>query len=295
MRNQSILRLFTLLSLALAPAAAWAQNVRTEQDPASRQQQQREQQQDLQQRDLQQRQFQSTRETTGRQATAGQADEQLVHFFAAKLALMNQAEAELAQLATTQASDAEVKQLAQRLIQSHQQLNQEMLQAFPQLASLQGLNNQRIASQTTRQGQTQTDRPGAGQERRPDAIDRTAATEAGRTQAGQRSAATTVRGQSNDDVTGILLDICRRATENHVQMAKQSLQSKQGKDFDACWVGSQICAHQMLVAELKALENIGTPEFQQIIQKAEQESQQHLRQAEQLAQRLTSSSSAPNR
>jgi predicted outer membrane protein len=284
MRSRSIFGLLTLLSLTLAPAAAWAQEVRTQQDPAQRQQQ----------RESLDRQ--QSPQTTGRQARAGQGDEELVNYLAGKLALMNQMEIELAQLGQTHATDQDIKQLAQRIGQSHQELNQKLAQAMPQLSSIEGLSGQRIAAQGGRQGQAdQRPQAGqqAGQERRadqpgqPGQIDRqTAGTD---TQRG----ATTIRGQSGEELNAhTLLDICRRSAENHLQMAKQSLQSKQGKDFDACWVGAQVCAHQAMVAELKALQNVGSPEFQQIVQAAEQESQQHLQQVEQVAQRLMSSSSA---
>jgi predicted outer membrane protein len=271
MRCRSFFGLLTLLSVTLAPAA-WAQEVRTQQDPAQRQQQQRES-------------FDRQQSTTARQARTGQ-DEELVNYLAGKLAIMNQIETEMAQLAHTQATNEDVKQLAQRIAQSHQQLNQQLAQAVPQLSTLEGLSGQRIAAEGNRAAQAGQDQqirqPGqTAQERRPDATDRpTAGTDAAR-------AATTVRGQSGDELSArTLLEICRRAAENHVQMAKQSLQNKQGQDFDACWVGAQVCAHQAMLAELKAIQNVGSPEFQQIVQMAEQESQQHLQQAEQLAERM---------
>lgn len=280
MRTRSFFGLLALLSLTLAPAAAWAQETRTQQDPAQRQQQ------DPTQRQQQRESFDRNQATTGRQARTTQGDEELVSFLAGKLAIMNQVETELAQLAQNQATSPDVKQLAQRIAQSHQQLNQRLAQAVPQLANFEGLSGQRIAAEGSRATQAGQDQQAqrqaqAGQDRRPDATDRqTARTDADR-------AGTTVRGQSGDDLSArTLLEICRRAAQNHLQMAKQSLQAKQGSDFDACWVGAQVCAHQGMIAQLKAIQNVGSPEFQQVVQMAEQESQQHLQQAEQLAQRL---------
>jgi predicted outer membrane protein len=299
MRTQSFLGLATLLSLTLAAAAAWGQDVRTPLDPAVPQQQ----------RESADRQ-RASHDATTRQGASAQTNEKLVHFFAAKIALMNQAEIEMAKLGASQATDPEVKEFAQSIGRDHQQLTQKLTQAIPKLAMVEGLNGQPFASQSGRPGQLDqrtsqqpglgqrpTDRPDAtqqaGQERRPDAIDRPeAVTDFDRTPAGQRGTTTTIRGQSSDDFTDgaarILLDTCRTATENQVQMATQSLQSKQGKDFDACWVVGQVFAHQMMVAELKALENVGTPEFQQIVQSAGQSAQTHLQHAEQLAERVTS-------
>jgi predicted outer membrane protein len=72
---------------------------------------------------------------------------------------------------------------------------------------------------------------------------------------------------------------------------KQELSSKQGPDFDKCFMGQQIGAHMKVVDELKVLRNYASPELAQKLDKELQMAQHHLQMAKQIEQKLTGNSS----
>src|SRR5690606_29439460 len=101
--------------------------------------------------------------------------------------------------------------------------------------------------------------------------------------------ATGYRGDSlNEGPLGKMLEICREAKQNELQMSQQMMQSKQGKDLDMTFVGTQIVCHQQALAELRALDGVGSSEFQQIVQQAEQVIERHYQEAQELARTLGS-------
>jgi predicted outer membrane protein len=87
--------------------------------------------------------------------------------------------------------------------------------------------------------------------------------------------------------------INHKACENHRQMAKQMLESYQGQDFDMAFLGMQIGQHAWLLSELKALDGVGSPEFQEIIVGARQNVEQHLQQAKALSKKFEDDRRAP--
>jgi len=71
---------------------------------------------------------------------------------------------------------------------------------------------------------------------------------------------------------------------------KQELSSKQGPDFDKCFMGQQIGAHMKVVDELKVLRNYASQELAQKLDKELQMAQHHLQMAKQIEQKLAGSS-----
>jgi predicted outer membrane protein len=67
---------------------------------------------------------------------------------------------------------------------------------------------------------------------------------------------------------------------------KKELSSKQGNDFDKCFMGQQIGAHMMVVDALKVLQNHASSELQPKLDKELQVAQQHLTLAKQIEQKL---------
>jgi predicted outer membrane protein len=67
---------------------------------------------------------------------------------------------------------------------------------------------------------------------------------------------------------------------------KQELGSKQGIEFDKCFMGVQISAHMKTVDELKVLKNHVSSELGQKLDKQLQMAQQHLQLAKQIEQKL---------
>jgi predicted outer membrane protein len=204
----------------------------------------------------QERQLGGQRQATGE---AGQLDQKL----AAWLACGNRAEVELGQLAAQKATNPQVRQFAEMMVKQHSQVLQQLRQINPEieLASAQGAQQ---PGQTARQpGQATEQRLGQQAQQSPGQTQRTA-------------------GAAEDQ----LMEIGKQAAERKVELTKTYLQDKQGQQFDMCYIGTQIAAHISMVAELEAMQNAGSPEFQQLVDKASQGAQQHLQQAMQIAQTL---------
>lgn len=216
----------------------------------------------------QQRQPGQERQVRGQ---TGQLDEKL----AAWLACGNRAEVELGQLATEKATHPQVRQFAQRMVQEHSQLLQQLKQINPEIempdASQQG--GQRFGQQTQQPGQP-GQQPGQSGQRQPGQLGQQAQQRIGQTQHG------------TGDATDQLMEIGKKAAERKVELTKTYLQDKQGEEFDKCYIGSQIAAHIAMLAELEAMEDAGSPQLQQIVSKASQSTQQHLQEVQQIAQTL---------
>jgi len=90
----------------------------------------------------------------------------------------------------------------------------------------------------------------------------------------------------DQNVVAKVADIAEKACQNHLQMVREELQGREGHEFDMAFVGLQIASHTRAVAEMKALQGVGSPELQQVVQKAEKHMTSHLDQAKQLADSL---------
>jgi len=66
----------------------------------------------------------------------------------------------------------------------------------------------------------------------------------------------------------------------------EELSSKQGIDFDKCFMGQQIGAHMKVVDELTVLRNHASSQLKQDLEKELQTAQQHLQLAKQIEQKL---------
>ena len=144
--------------------------------------------------------------------------------------------------------------------QSVKQFAQKMIQEHQQL-------NQKLQQLQSGQDQSGQDQPGQS----------------------QPGAAQTQQGQS---VPQQLTAITQRAAENSLQMAKQSLQRHNGQDFDMAYLGMQLAMHTQMLSGLKAIQDTGSPQFQQLVRQAEQATSQHLQQAKKLAQQFEDDRSA---
>lgn len=205
--------------------------------------------QDSQQRGQQAGQTQQ-RGQQGRIQQGQQGQKGLEDFLVQRLILANQAEIELSQMATEQAQNDEVKQFAQKMIQDHQQMLQKL--------------QQHSGHQTG--GQSQTEQ---GQQ----------AQQSQQAQPGQQA-------QQGQQVPQQLTQITQQAAQRHLQMSKEMLQEAQGEDFDKAFMGIQVVKHSMMVAELEAMRNAGSQEFQKLVSTAAQKTQEHLDHAKQVVMQL---------
>src|SRR5262245_47409367 len=82
------------------------------------------------------------------------------------------------------------------------------------------------------------------------------------------------------------LSIKKEIGQQCLTSAKQELGSKQGIEFDKCFMGMQIGGHMKTVDELKVLKNHVSSELAQKLDKQMQTAQQHLQLAKQIEQKL---------
>ena len=179
-----------------------------------------------------------------------------------KLIKTNEAEIELAKLAQQKSNNQEVKQLAQTLIQDHQAFNQTLQQH----ASRSQLGQSQTSSESN---VTTGNQPGTqSQQHRGQ-------------QPGERMTAS-----PENTVPRQLCQIGEQACDNALKMTKDMLNQYEGQDFDMAFLGQQMVAHTMLLAELQAIESSGPQELQPIVQQASGKVKSHLAHAKQLAQKF---------
>jgi len=87
------------------------------------------------------------------------------------------------------------------------------------------------------------------------------------------------------------VSIPKQIGQQCLSSVKQELSSKQGGDFDECFIGQQIGAHMKMVDALKVLRNQVSSDLQQKLDKELQLAQQHLQAAKQLGEKLKDSPS----
>jgi predicted outer membrane protein len=198
-------------------------------------------------------------------------------FFVTKLMLANKAEVELGQMAEDRAESDEVKKFAQMLVQEHQQMNQQLAQIQAGAQSTSGQSNS--LQGTKSQIKTVTDQPATTQGDISQPIRSTQAVTS-------NAAGQSRTGGSHDQVPQQLTMICQQAAAKHLEMSREMLDSAESHDFDMSFLGLQIAKHAYVVAELQSLQNVGSPEFQQLVRTAEQKTSQHLVTAKELANQL---------
>jgi predicted outer membrane protein len=67
---------------------------------------------------------------------------------------------------------------------------------------------------------------------------------------------------------------------------KQKLEEKSGAEFDKCYVAGQVACHMQASAALEVVSQQASGQIRQLASQAKQTVDQHLREAEQLAQQL---------
>jgi predicted outer membrane protein len=185
------------------------------------------------------------------------------------VALDNYAEVELSKLAAEKASSDQVKQFAQTMVKAHTQYGEKLKQFAPG-----------ATDQLSSEGAAGI-RPGAPGQIRGQAG-------AGQAGAGQAGAGQLGAGQAGGQWQAQLLQIGQKCTQNKLQLTKEMLEDKQGAEFDKGYIGTQVAAHINALATHRALEGVGSEEFQQVVQEGTQHIEQHLKQAQAICETLES-------
>jgi len=213
------------------------------------------------------------------------------------LALGNQEEVALAQFAQQRATNPQVKQFAQMMIQEHQQAIQQMQQAVPQLASVQ-LTSSAASQSGSRSGAGSPERLGssgtsgsnatAGADRSTASGGETAST--GTSSTGSTTSANQ-RGASSGGGHEQMVEFARTVKQNCLKLSEQSLGQKQGAEFDKAYIGQQIVAHTNMLAELQAAQQFASgSQLQPLIQQGTQMTEHHLAQARTIMEQLEQAS-----
>ncbi|TWU08515.1 DUF4142 domain-containing protein [Stieleria varia] len=185
-----------------------------------------------------------------------------------KLQKTNEAEIELAKMAMQRTDNQELKQLAQMIIQDHQQCNQKLQQW--------GSQNDKRSSQDQLGRNQDAGENRVGNQKRPNKTDQFASRPTGDATGDAQSAR----------VPNELWRVGEQACENALKMTKDMLGNYEGQDFNMAFLGQQCVAHTMMLAELKAIASVGPEELQTFAQETSQKVEQHLEKCKQLAKKL---------
>ncbi len=96
------------------------------------------------------------------------------------------------------------------------------------------------------------------------------------------------RNANRDAALNQLIAIDRQIAEKCGQMTRAKLEDASEKEFDKCFIGSQIGAHMQMLAGLEVISDQASGELQQIAQDAKSTVKQHLEHAEKLMKELES-------
>ena len=275
--KKTILRFVIASStIAMLPVAAQAQ-VGQPQPPTTQQPQQP-------------RQLQRPGATQDVAGTAGQAqdrsasqqnDQKLEQLVAAKLLIANRGVIELSKMAVEKAEHDKVKQFAQTLVEEHEGLCRDI----EKLQASKGYSKHDAHSKSAQpsgdRATTTQARPGQAAQVQPGQPGQPA------TRRGETAQADTWDSDSKG-IVGKLEMIAEKSSKKQLEMTKEMLQQRKGKDFDMAFVGIQIAAHTRAVADLSALQGVGSKEMQDLVKKAESATSKHLKQAKDLAEELSS-------
>jgi predicted outer membrane protein len=186
--------------------------------------------------------------------TAARRGENLDQLFAGCVILTNQNEINVAQLAEQRTKSPEVKKFAETLQHDHQQFLGD-LEQFAGNWNFKGRQSANVS----------------------DANERRAAPQQ-RQAANQPGTVATAAGSCHDK----LLQIRREVADECLASARRELSGKEGREFDACFIGMQLGMHMYVVDELKVLERHASPELQQTLRKGRETAQQHLDRAKEI-------------
>lgn len=210
-----------------------------------------------------------------------QNDQKLEKLVAAKLLIANRGVIELSKMAVENAEHDKVKQFAQTLVEEHEGLCRDI----EKLQASKGYSKHEAHSKSAQPSGDRATTPQA----RPRQTAQNQPGQTGQPVAGQTRTVQADTWDSDDQgIVGKLEMIAEKSAKKQLEMTKEMLQQRQGKDFDMAFVGMQIAAHTRAVADLNALQGVGSKELQDLVTKAEGATSKHLKQAKDLANALSS-------
>jgi len=237
------------------------------------------------------------------QAAVGGQNSAVDHFLAGCLLDQNKGEVELSKIALQKSENAEVKQFAQKMIQDHQKMIEQLQpltamhgDANRSTSSILGGNSESQGRSATTEGRTSdtTALPGssgASQTLAPTGTSANVPPGDATTEITASTNATATAGAGGSALHQ-LMQIDRQINERCLQMARDELQQKSGVEFDKCYVGNAINAHTHALAAVEVIGKQTQGALAQVAQQAQPTVQQHLEHAKQLIKQLEGQSSA---
>jgi predicted outer membrane protein len=287
----------TAILFALATSAV-GQEVRRNAQDQERQPGVRQQNQD--QQDQQQRPGQATRESQrvgqspgqrpgaqpGQQA-GGVNDQTL----AAWLIIDNQGEVELAEFAQQKAQSEEVKEFAQMMTRDHQQFIQKLQQSAGQRALGQAGSGQagQTAAARNQPGAQANPQDAQSEAQRNQA---TAQAETAQARPGQEQRTAAFRPGEAGGRAGDIIELKQQLGQKHTASLREALGRYQGADFDKAFMHHMVMAHLKMRDTLQVFGQNASGELRTTLNEGLQTTQQHLQQAQQIAQQLDRGGSA---
>jgi len=197
---------------------------------------------------------------TANKPTAGQPGSDPDHFIAAALLIGNESEVALGQFAAEHSKDPQVQKFADMMVKEHSEVAQDLAKWAPD-ASLGIAKSGGTRAKSGNDATTRTAR--AGQ-------DENQADNAG--------------GRSFD-----MLQVHKKIAQRCIDSSKKELGSKEGAEFDKCYVGQQIVLHQQMIDKASVLREYASPDLQASIDKGLDGAKEHLDHAKQLIEKLSGS------
>lgn len=235
------------------------------------------------------------------QVTAGGHQKVVDNFLAGCLLGQNQAEVQLSELALQKSENAEVKQFAQKMIQDHR----KMIEQLTPLAAMQGTANRTsslLGGQSEAQGSSEssvgrttdtTALPGSSEATQTIPPTGTSAAVPPLTTSTELATNATANATMTAGGGAVhqLMQIDKQINDRCLQMAREEMQQKSGAEFDKCYVGSAIGMHSHALAALEVIGKTQGP-LAKVAQQGQPTVKQHLEHAKELMKQLDSQANA---
>lgn len=276
-RTPAFLAIMAVASVAIAedqqtvpraPAAPRAQNQR-EAAPAARESE---------------KPLQTRQQRTANFRGAAQGEETVDSAVADCLILSNKEEIALLKFGMEKTQNEQVKQLAEKMIQDHEQAIQSLSKFAMRAKNVEFQASSSLprgeSVATTREARrVGTEQPSATQNNATPAA-------TPRNEIADRGAAGTDVAAADDSMGARMFKIEHEAAQNCLQMIEQDLTKHEGHHFDAAFLGYQTGMHVGMLARLKAIQDNVSGELAQVVQQSEQVTMQHKQHVEQLMEQI---------
>lgn len=195
---------------------------------------------------------------------------------AACLAIANQEEISLAEIAADKAKSDDVKDFAKTVIDDHQAFLKK-LQKFTPEARRDSLD------QTTSNG-SQVNQAGGPQSRPDRPVQQTAGQQQPRQQQPATQQQPTAQQQpATHQATAVdMIQLHREMAQQCLADSKKRMAKEEGDKFDACFIGHQIGKHEAMKTTLTVLQRHSSGEFAQLLADGLETTEEHLKQAEKI-------------